>query len=75
MTQSIKEIWQCPYCQHSLSFESRDREVVKLAVVRHQMENHKMSLGAILRHDSTLIAAVNEFINSTVLVYKNQLDS
>ena len=36
-------VWQCPYCDHSLSYMMEHEDVAKLAIVSHLVRCHKMS--------------------------------
>lgn len=74
MITVTKSTWQCPHCPHSLNYEMQYIDVIHLAIVRHLLENHEMSITEILTYDKRLIYAVNEFFNSSVLTYRNQLD-
>jgi hypothetical protein len=74
MNTITKETWQCPHCPHSLNYDPAYIDVVNLAKVRHLLENHRMSIFEILDYDKKLIYAMNEFFNSSVLTYRNQLE-
>lgn len=74
MTQKFKQKWQCQFCKHSLDYDPEHADVIHIAIVRHLLENHRMSIMEILRHDSKLLLAINEFLNSSVLTYRNQLE-
>jgi hypothetical protein len=36
-----KETWNCPYCEHSLRYTLRDREVAELAANSHVNRQHR----------------------------------
>lgn len=38
---SDKETWRCPYCEHSLRYSFRDREVAELAANSHVNRQHR----------------------------------
>lgn len=74
MTLKLKEKWQCPYCSHNLNYDPNYIDVINIAKVRHLLENHRMSIMEILKLEGSLIVAVYEFLNSSVLTYRNQLE-
>ena len=74
MKTLLETKWQCPFCSHSLSIDPKHIDVINIAKVRHLLENHRMSVMEILKHDGSLIFSVYEFLNSPVLTHRNQLE-
>jgi len=74
MMSILETIWQCPFRSHSLDIDPKYIDVINIAKVRHLSENHRMSVMEILKHDDSLIFAVYEFLNSSVLTHRNQLE-
>ena len=38
-----RQIWQCPYCDHRLSYRPQDRDVAEMAANSHVVRQHKVA--------------------------------
>ncbi len=43
--QGLKRLWQCPYCDHSLTFADEQEDVVEMAIASHLTRQHASKLG------------------------------
>jgi hypothetical protein len=48
-----KETWNCPYCEHSLRYSLRDREVAELAANSHVNRQHRDVMTIIVLPDNS----------------------
>jgi len=51
-SEAPRLLWQCPFCDHSLSYKESTRDAAELAANSHLSRQHKAENAIILLHDA-----------------------